>query len=86
MVFMNVVLTGTSNSTTTSITLPILPNTTHGTMNYSVDNGFGQIGSLFINPGQAILSFWRFSSINVLTSSWTASGIKTITGQFFYEI
>ena len=79
---------GTSNSTSTTFTIPILPRTPiNGNVTYGADSSGTQIALV----GQAtvpsnIVTMYRFTSVSAVTISWTASGTKQINGQFFYEI
>ena len=89
IVYVMVSILGTSNSGTTTFTLPILPK-------FGVAFSFGihqDNGTFFISgTGLASLSgivtcYKTVSSSNIGTQvTWTASGTKQIQGQFFYEI
>ena len=86
-VFVEYNLDGTSNSTSTTFTLPFnCINVISFTNNIIVDNGVSIIGSaqLFINSNNLILYKW--TSISAITNTFTASGSKLAKGQFFYEI
>lgn len=79
---------GTSNSTSTTFTLPIQPKLYVSTFGgFGADNGASQVsvfGQASI-PSNTITAF-RYTSFTVSTTTWTASGTKNIIGQFFYEI
>ena len=89
MVYVNVFLAGTSNSTSTTFTLPILPKSSVlFSFAYNADNsvytinGFGNVISSNI-----VTCYRPLSATNVVfINTWTASGTKEIAGQFFYEI
>lgn len=83
MVFVNFGLNGTSNSATTSFTLPSnnVNATTLVNGMYAVNNGVQVRGmSVTTLNSNTILLFQNESA------TWTASGLKYIYGQFFYEI
>lgn len=81
-VFVIFYIDGTSNSATTTFTLPFNSITYNETMlrianNGAIASGFLRIRSNanYVEAGPSITSF-----------TWTASGTKTISGQFFYDI
>ena len=86
MLLCNFNIEGTSNSATTSFTVP------YGSKNIFLDSG----GQLFLNNGGAVIgrfscannvvSFQYWNNLTSTTSTWTASGTKRIQGFFFYEI
>jgi hypothetical protein len=88
MIFVNYYISGTSNSTNTTFTVP-----------YIMSNGmsFTQTTSSGINSGTTVATkVLVTSNSNIIQfanglggafgSGWTASGTKEIVGQFFYEI
>ena len=88
MVFVNVDLQGTSNSTAATFTLPyalgssafaVVP------LMFTANSGTFTIGGYAVISGSTA-TIWRWTNINSTSSSWTASGTKIATGQFFYEI
>lgn len=83
-VFVQVQLIGTSNSTTTTFTLPFSSSSNIYTLSYAwgINNG------TFVNSAFEIAGSSSTVSLtyNGGTTSWTASGSKQIYGQFFYEI
>jgi hypothetical protein len=85
-VYMNI--SGTSNSTSLNFSLPFIIKGVFGhTYSYLADNGAFQFG--FLAPVTAptnILNAYRFTAFNTATLTFTASGIKEISCQFFYEI
>jgi hypothetical protein len=91
IVYVNIAISGTSNSTSTTFTLPILPkfNATSA-LGFTTDsvggfNAGGYITALANNL--TVTPFRPTSSTNsALISTWTASGIKEISGELFYEI
>jgi len=81
-VFFSVVLEGTSNSISSSFTLPFQSkNIGSLNMGYSTNNGVNVIGAFDASMNSSICVLYQN-----LTSVWTASGSKRIYGQFFYEI
>jgi len=89
VLFVNVYISGTSNSTATSITLPYVAKavSTSAPLVQIQNSGATFIGGAAnITVGSNVIIFSRWSSTSVLTSAWTASGTKLIQGQFFYEI
>ena len=87
IVFVQYRIEGTSNSTATSFTLPIISKIPVNVfLTYGADNGVVQI-ALGANSGSInSITFQRYTSISTATVTWTASGNKQIVGQFFYEI
>ena len=81
MVFVNVNLVGTSNSATTTFTLPFQnKNIENINMAYAANNGSALIGAFdMIANSSTCTCYQNFSTV------WTASGTKYIYGQFFYE-
>jgi len=84
-VFVSFYITGTSNSTSTSFTLPYTcgsPNQYGNLISY-LDNGAQTLGQVypFMGSGGAILTFVILAS----STPWTNSGTKTIQGNFSYQ-
>ena len=76
--------TGTSNSNSTTFTLPYTSNTNSSSaLNFywSVNNGASTTGQVVLsaNSNTCIL----YTNFN---ATWTSSGTKSATGQLFYEI
>jgi hypothetical protein len=90
IVYVNLTLDGTSNSTSTTFTLPYIPKiTSQGIATLTVDNGVAAItGRFLLTASDITVICGRPSSASSVTpiQTWTSSGTKTITGQFFYEI
>jgi hypothetical protein len=81
-VFVNFYIEGISNSTSTTFTLP---NTAlYGSINYLRLANNGVISESFFRIISSSSTVTFFTT--VVSSTWTASGTKTILGQFFYEI
>lgn len=83
MVFINFDLSGTSNNTSTTFTLPFnCVNTVGLSVIYAVNNGIfiSQTSFAFTTLNSNICSFYQNNQ------NWTASGSKQTLGQFFYEI
>ena len=82
IVFVNVNLVGTSNSATTTFTLPF-QNKNIETINmaYAANNGSALIGAFGMIANSSTCTCYQS-----FTTAWTASGTKYIYGQFFYEI
>ena len=83
-VLVNFVLIGTSNSVDTSFTLPST------CLNYVACSAgvTGDSGVLSINPGSIVCledTDTVVLSSDLTGSNWTASGVKTIAGQFIYR-
>lgn len=83
IVFVSYALSGTSNSNTTSFTIPIasvfLVSAASG---YTVDNSITEpSGYITINLSSNVVNLFRYN-----TSVWTTSNNKAIYGQFFYEV
>ncbi len=88
IVYVNYSLGGVSNSTTTSFTVPFVAKApTVAAAGFTADNGiFTTTGYVGI-AGNNVLGRRPTSNTNVgISTTWTASGTKEITGQFFYEI
>ena len=81
-VFFNIDLNGTSNSATTSFTLPYNSNTINAiNSNWSTNNGSNQLGYFITTVNTNIcVGYINFST------PWTATGTKRMIGQFFIEI
>ncbi len=87
IVYIMYAIEGTSNSTSTSFTLPIISkNASIVFMTYGNDNGAGQVALGSSSGSVNSITFQRYTTISALTTTWTASGTKQIVGQFFYEI
>jgi hypothetical protein len=89
IVYVSFSFDGTSNSTSTTFTLPILPKASF-TFPFSLnaDSGIYTIQGFGINTSGNIITCYKPTSTSNLniTTNWTASGFKQISGQFFYEI
>jgi hypothetical protein len=90
IVYVNLTLDGTSNSTSTTFTLPYIPKiTSQGIATLTSDNGASTItGRFLLTASDITVICSRPSSASSVTptQTWTASGNKIIIGQFFYEI
>lgn len=75
-------LEGTSNSVNTTFTLPNNSLTYNELAGRYANNGAVTAGYIRITNASNVMTF--LSSIISLT--WTASGTKSISGQFFYDI
>ena len=91
IVYVNYIISGTSNSTAATFTLPFqVSRNVNANAGYAfggviVDNASyvtGGFGTISIN----IFTQFRNSNLTTSTSTFTASGTKQISGQFFYEI
>ena len=86
-VFVYYAIAGTSNSTSTSFTLPFANSSIINVSTLrGLNNGVAyQCGTTILaNASTVTFSYW--TTATNLTTTWTASGTKQITGQFFYEI
>ena len=85
-VFVNFRFEGTSNSATTTFTLPVASrneaNVVFLSTGLAVDNG-GTAVAARIQVSTASTTVTLYSTMSA--SSWTASGFKAMYGQFFYE-
>jgi hypothetical protein len=81
-VFVSVNLSGISNSTSSTFTLPFQnKNIENFAMAYAINNNSSIIGSFSIaNNSSTCILYQNY------TSTWAASGTKLLYGQFFYEI
>jgi len=75
---------GTSNSATTTFTLPTTTINQVNTNIYSVDNGTGNLG--MVSLSSSTVTGYKWTSLTAVSSGWTASGTKRLLGQFFYDI
>jgi len=82
-VFVQFLLNGTSNETTSTFTLPSNSVNSNYFFGYSINNG-AVIGSGLVNTNQISNIVNCYSSATA--GAWTASGTKLIVGEFFYEI
>lgn len=87
LVFVNFGFTGTSNAITFSFTLPYaISNASSQLMNsimISIDNGILGMGFTQINPSDNTVIL--FKDINSGDDEWTNSGIKSASGNFWYN-
>lgn len=83
-------ISGTSNNTATSFTIPVNTVTIAGMIQsnncITVNNSVNGMGFGAINSNSNLVSFSYFSTATNLISSWTASGTKTIRGTIILEI
>jgi hypothetical protein len=90
IVYVNIGIDGTSNSTSTNFTLPVVPKfNSSTTVTVTVDNGNTTLGGRFIILANTLSVDCQrpTSGGNLLPiSTWTASGNKQVSGVFFYEI
>lgn len=84
LVFVKVVITGTSNSAAVTFTVPVALVAGSGTsyfMLMSTDNGGTTVPGVAVNnAGSALITVYPTLDVG----NWTASGTKTISGQFWY--
>jgi hypothetical protein len=87
-VIVNFNISGTSNSTSTSFTLPFVSGSPTTVLNtcIGVDTGTSNICDASIATQASTLVFNRWSAATTRTATWTASGTKTITGQIIIQI
>ncbi len=89
-VFVWFYITGTSNSTSTSFTLPVAVRTVTGMVFQSIirtqDSGTWQSppGLVTISSASNVANFRKLCT-DTSNTTWTATGTKTIIGQFNYE-
>ena len=76
-------LSGTSNATTLTVTLPFnAKDQVNAPVSVGIDNGTGQYSYVRTRAGSNILDAFR----TITTITWTGSGNKNITFNFTYEI
>ncbi len=85
LVFVTYDIEGTSNSATTSFTLPVAaaaaPASQYGNVGYAVNNGAEETGGYSVIAASAsLVAFARTAG-----AAWTNTGGKRIAGQFWYE-
>lgn len=85
-VFVMFSIAGTSNSATTSITMPFIVNNSVLMWCYAVNNGIASHGDSNPNIGTNLIPFAYWSAATTRTTTWTASGTKQINGQFYFQI
>jgi hypothetical protein len=86
LIFATFELSGTSNATTTSFTLPTACNTSAGVqiINLAKDNGGTPVaGTAFMDPNTSTLVC--LPTVGGSSSGWTSSGAKQVVGQVFYQ-
>jgi len=81
-VFVIFSLDGTSNNTATTFTLPNNALTGNELAGRFVNNGALAAGYTRVNTNSNIITLLPLIS----SATWTASGNKVVTGQFFYDI
>ena len=81
-VFVIFSLDGTSNNTATTFTLPNTALTYNELAGRFVNNGVLTAGYTRISSASNVITFLSLIS----SATWTASGNKGVTGQFFYDI
>lgn len=83
-IFVIVELAGTSNSTTTTFTLPTANNNQIYTLNYAfvINNGVVEVGGVEIPLSSSTVTCTR----TLGNPTWTNLGSKRVWAQFFYEI
>lgn len=80
--FISIQLSGTSNSASTSFTLPQQNKNTYvDAPNYSVNNGISVVSYFDVAINSSTVT-----CLNGFSTTWTASGTKQVFGQFFIEI
>ncbi len=82
-VFVQYQISGTSNSTSTTFTVPYAGNANVGmSLGYAVDNGGTAVAGYITLPGgDSIVTLYS----TVASGAWTASGTKNVQGAFCYE-
>ena len=85
MRFISFAISGTSNTTTAQLTVPIagINASNIGFTGYMVDNGtpLTAPGRVDLNETTGVISVYK----DMYVGSWTNSGTKIVYGQFFYE-
>jgi hypothetical protein len=86
MMFVNYGIYGTSNSATTSFTLPNNAVEQAQNGNRTQNNGVWYHGNASVLPASNVVNFNWWNAFNSTTSTFTASGTKIIYGQLYFEI
>ena len=90
IVFFNISLEGTSNSTALTFTIPFVSRFGNGApASFTTDNGVPNMGGFFrLIANSNTIDCWRpTSSLNAnIIGTWTASGQKAILGNFFITL
>jgi hypothetical protein len=84
-VFVNFYIYGNSNSAEVTFTLPYTNHAVsevNAQCGYSADASGAATGVYVLRPSEAKVTCYKGSTL----ASWTASGTKLVTGQFFYEV
>ena len=80
-VFVLYYLAGTSNSATTTFTLPYTPINDQLLLTYSANGGsFASNSFILFSSGSATVTCYQNNS-----ATWTASNVKQVIGQVFYQ-
>lgn len=82
LVFVTFEISGTSNSTSTTVTLPHAVNKAIDFTLRVQNNGTFTHGTGVVSAGGSTVTFYRTPG----GAGWTASGTKSLYGQFFYEV
>jgi len=88
MMFVKFYITGTSNAQGTTFTLPVANNNDFDVYlpaGYTVNNGVASVNPGCIRPNKNYATVNLFRDITT-GLAWTTSGIKTVHGEFFYEV
>lgn len=83
LVFVQYYISGTSNSATTTVTLPyaVASGLDQFGVGYAVDNGGTPVAARFQITGSTL---FLSPSMSATWTGWTSSGVKTARGHFFY--
>ena len=84
-IFVHFAVQGTSNSTSTTFTLPYFPKSGISVVTNisgAVNNATNNIAWTTLTSGSNVVTFL----LGTGATAWTNTGIKGIQGQFFYEI
>lgn len=85
MYFFQVYISGTSNSATTTITLPINASSDFRQISYGVNNGNPCIERFRMTSGSNVVTFDLFSGISSI-ANFTATGTKDVYARFFLKV
>ena len=90
IVFVEYYITGTSNSTTTSFTLPFSSATQVSMIwsnnNQTRNNATNYMGYSNVLSNSSTATFGYYPTGSTVTATWTASGTKSINGLLTYEV
>jgi len=88
LVFVSFYITGTSDNTHATFTLPYAianSTTSFNTIIEAQDNGVNAMGYCRVNPGVSTTTVYCYKGTDTPLGAWTNSGTKYVVGSFWYE-